>query len=150
MSNWYLNDYYNEWINDDRHAYRIVSSIWVSIQGNLITDNNMVNLSKRADMDGEDYHNTLISRLRACTKIMVGPIKEKRFLAEINIFVDNDMEYFLLPEMNLWLTGTVNTLNGNVNDIVNKSVSTGGGDDWLTGVIVKSLSELPDMNYCAA
>ena len=50
---------YQEWCKQ-----RIVSGIWSNIQSSLIIDNNLVNLSKRATNDGENYHNILINRVR--------------------------------------------------------------------------------------
>ncbi len=147
MVYWSLAKYDNGVVYQEWCKQRIVSGIWSNIQSSLILDNNLVKLSKRALMDGENYHNLLINRVRESTKIMVSPANERRYLAEVKVLVDVGEEYFFLPKCNLQVDALVNSLNGKVNTIVKENTSSGVYTQWLVDIISGSIETLHDSFY---
>ena len=98
-------------------------------------------------MDGENYHNLLINRVRESTKIMVSPANERRYLAEVKVLVDVGEEYFFLPKCNLQVDALVNSLNGKVNSIVKENTSSGVYTQWLVDIISGSIETSHDSFY---
>ena len=147
MVYWSLAKYDNGVVYQEWCKQRIVSGIWSNIQSSLILDNNLVNLSKRATNDGENYHNIMINRVRKATKIMVSPVNERRYLAEIKVLVDVGEEYFFLPKCNLQVAALVNSLNGKINRIVKDNTSSGANHQWLGDIITGSIETLHGSFY---